>query len=257
MIERFAQLPSTLRNASKSESLAGVPTLLAHPDWQDPAPFVFWMHGRTVHKELDPGRYLRWLRTGIATCAIDLPGHGERYEVDYHHPRRTLDLLRQALGEIDEVIDALPDVFDRSRMAIGGMSAGGMVTLRRLCDPHDFVCATVEATTGNLQDLYHPDHERNARWPVDHPPDAIAPPDPRRHLEGFRPIPLLALHTVTDEVVPWPVQKVFLDDLRQIDPHVEVHTFESTGAPDEHAGFGRFANDAKNLQVEFLERHLR
>jgi len=34
------------------------------------------MHGRTANKELDPGRYLRLIRAGIAVCAIDLPGHG-------------------------------------------------------------------------------------------------------------------------------------------------------------------------------------
>jgi hypothetical protein len=33
-------------------------------------------------------------------------------------------------------------------------------------------------------------------------------------------------------------------------------TWPSTGAPHEHLGFGRVANDAKNLQTAFFKRHL-
>jgi len=78
-IERFSRLPSSLASRAKSVRFGDVPALLAHPDWETPAPVVLWMHGRTVSKELDPGRYLRWVRAGIAACAVDLPGHGERF----------------------------------------------------------------------------------------------------------------------------------------------------------------------------------
>lgn len=247
--------------------------MLAHPDWERPAPTVIWLHGRTVNKELDPGRYLRWVRAGIAACAIDLPGHGERFDASLQSPDRSLDLLRLAIAEIDAVVAALgaPEyhgVFSSARLALGGMSAGGMVTLRRLCDPHPFIAAAVEATTGWLAGLYLPEvggeGVTRASWAVRHPPGRIAELDASVHLTGWRPIPLLALHTEGDSIVPIAGQRRFLDLLREryaeagADPGlVDLRAFRDTGAPQEHAGFGRFGNDAKNAQVEFLIRTLR
>lgn len=268
MIERFARFPAALASQARSAHLGrpGVPALLAHPDWSRPAPVVIWMHGRTVNKELDAGRYLRWIRAGIAACAVDLPGHGERLVEELQSPARTLEVLSQMVAEIDAVIEALADpawagAFDLDRMAIGGMSAGGMAALRRLCDPHPFVCASVEGTTGNLSALYHPDADRP--WPVTHPPERIAPLDPLQHLSGWRPIPLLALHSEADRVVPIAGARGFIDGLRAryaaagADPSlVELMTWPTTGAPEEHAGFGRVSNDAKNAQTEFFRRHL-
>lgn len=254
------------------------PALLAHPDWERPAPMVFWMHGRTVNKELDPGRYLRWLRAGIATCAVDLPGHGERTDPVMQTPRRTLDVLAQMRAEIDGILAALegPEykgVFDTTRLAIGGMSAGGMIALRRLCNPHPFRCAAVECTTGWLGGLYFPQTDAagnqgssgriNPRWLVEHDPQIVRQLDAMEHLADFRPIPLLALHTRADEVVPFSTMERFLSQLREhyVQQHarpelVQLHAFDRTGAPQEHAGFGRFSNDAKNIQTAFLSREL-
>ena len=267
MDDRFTKLPRSLADQAKNVTIgpSEIPMLLAHPDWATPSPVVLWMHGRTAHKELDPGRYLRWLRAGIATCAVDLPGHGQRTNVDYHHPERTLDMLEQMVGEIDHIVEHLSDpgfegVFDLDRIAIGGMSAGGMATLRRLCDQHPFTCAAVEGTTGNLHGLYF-DSERP--WATAHEPERVRELDPIQHLETFRPIPLLALHSESDEMVPIDTQRKFIDELRLhytqagADPaSIEFITWPETGAPSEHVGFGRFANDAKNIQTDFLSRHL-
>ena len=152
-------------------------------------------------------------------------------------------------------------VFDMAQIAIGGMSAGGMVTLWRLCQDHRFVGAMVEGTTGNLKELYFPSAGSFGRpWPTDHDPAEVAKVDPMEHLDGFRPIPLLALHNEGDEMVPIGGQRVFLDRLRAhyqsqgADADlIELHTFVDSGAPAEHAGFGRYANDAKNLQLAFLK----
>ncbi len=274
MDDRFKRFPAHLAERTRIVRLGpddSIPALLAHPDWRTPSPTVIWLHGRTVNKELDPGRYLRWIRAGIAACAIDLPGHGERADAAMQEPGRTLDVLEQAQGEIDQVIESLADpeygaagggLFDLDRLAIGGMSAGGMATLGRLCDPHPFLCATVEATTGNLAGLYAGTADRP--WPVSHPPERVAALDPMQHLASFRPIPLQALHTEADAVVPIAVQRTFLDHLRAhyaargADPDlIELVTWPETGAPMEHNGFGRHANDAKNAQLEFLRRHLR
>ena len=85
----FDQLPSSVLALARRVRLPGnVPALLVHPHLDRtsgtvtrPAPVLVWMHGRTVAKELDPGRYLRLARAGIASCALDLPGHGERAEM--------------------------------------------------------------------------------------------------------------------------------------------------------------------------------
>jgi fermentation-respiration switch protein FrsA (DUF1100 family) len=87
--------------------------------------------------------------------------------------------------------------------------------------------------------------------------DAIA------HLEGWRPIPLLALHSEKDAVVPVPGMRAFIARLQEryqslgADPNaVQFVTWPETGAPLEHLGFGRVSNDTKNLQTTFFQEHL-
>jgi dienelactone hydrolase len=283
-IDRFNQLPTSLAAHARTLRLAtpsspaplGVPALLIHPNFIDPAPTVLWMHGRTAHKALDPGRFARWLKLGIAAVSIDLPHHGDRASAsaiasadDAH---TTLPIMRQALGELDHILEALADpilqnVFDLDRLAIGGMSLGGMITLRHLCTwnnspPHPFRAAAIECTTGDLKSLYDPATGTHP-WGISYPPDIIHPLDPAQHLVGFTPLPLLALHSEADRIVPWPVQERFLQSLK--DHYVrrgarleliETVTWPNTGAPEEHSGFGRVSNDAKNIQAEFLARHL-
>ncbi len=268
MIERFAQFPRALAERARVTRFGDVPVLLAHPDWDSAVPTILWLHGRTVSKELDPGRYLRWLRAGMAACAIDLPGHGERTVAAMQEPTGTMDVLTQAVGEIDGIVEHLADrewggVFDLDRLAIGGMSAGGMVTLRRLCDPHPFACASVEGTTGWLEGLYFPADGHTRAGVARHAREKVLAVDTSSHLSTFRPIPLLALHSEADEAVPWGVQQQFLTRLREhytrvgADPSlVEAKTWLTTGAPQEHSGFGRVANEAKIVQVDFFANRL-
>ena len=77
-------------------------------------------------------------------------------------------------------------------------------------------------------------------------------------------MPLLAMHIKADEVVPFATMERFLDALRArhrdegaSESMIELATWDSTGSPQEHAGFGRHSNDAKNLQTAFLAKHLR
>jgi alpha-beta hydrolase superfamily lysophospholipase len=273
MADAALQLPSALARQTRYVRLAGVPALLAHPDWAAPAPTLIWLHGRTVQKELDNGRYLRLIRAGIAVCALDLPGHGERLDPAMHQPTRTLDVVAQAVGEIDGVVGALGDpplggCFDPARLALGGMSAGGMVTLRRLCDPHPFVAAAVEGTAGDLAGLYlGPDRDEGGHQAGEpgrvrlprHAPERVAALDALPRVGSWRPIPLLALHSEADRLVPVGCIRGFIDALRVEYARrgadggmVRLHTWPQTGAPEEHNGFGRVAGEAKALQVEFL-----
>jgi dipeptidyl aminopeptidase/acylaminoacyl peptidase len=269
--DRFNQFPAALAAQARAARLgtSGVPAMLAHPDWQQPAPAAIWLHGRTAYKEMDPGRYLRWIRAGVAACAIDLPGHGERGEGQdrMHGPERTLDVLEQAALRDPQWHGA----FDASRLAIGGMSAGGMATLRRLCDPHDFRCAAVEGTTGDLGALYFsagtatdPAEPGSVPRTALHDPARVARLDPLQHLNGWRPIPLLVLHSEKDRMIPFAGMRGFVEKLREhyrrqgADPAmIDLITWPETGAPEEHVGFGRFSNDAKNAQTAFLAKHLK
>lgn len=273
MDPRFAQLPASLRAHAKAVNLGGVPALLAHPDpkWAEPghiatpAPVMVWMHGRTVTKELDPGRYLRWVRAGIAACALDLPGHGERPGESLHGSDRTLEVVEQMAGEIDGVMAALADrggMFDVSRAGIGGMSAGGMATVIRLCTPHRFVVAAVESTAGNFEAMEHfgAFFTSGGRDPAGARARRLSPIG---HVDAWRPIPLLALHSEADEWVPVSAIRSFTDRLSEryaaagADPElVRLHTWPKTGAPSEHAGFGRVATEAKDLQTQWLTRWL-
>lgn len=263
------RLARALDERTKRKTLADtIPALVAHPDWDRPAPLVLWMHGRTSRKEIDSGRYLRLIRAGIAVCAIDLPGHGDRFDRALQDAAGTVDLLTAAQPEVDVAIESLlhgphASMFDGSRLGIGGISAGGMVTLRRLCEPHNFACAAVEATTGWLEGLYFPEDAAQQRWPVDHAREAVEAIDPMRHLDGFEPLPLLAMHSEKDELVPFAGQARFIERLRE---HyeargadvgmIELMTWPQTGAPMEHLGFGRHAHEAKNIQVDFFTKHL-
>ncbi len=271
----FPAFPQFLAERAKRVTLGdGVPAMLAHPDWDRPAPVVLWMHGRTASKELDPGRYLRWLRAGVAACAVDLPGHGERPGPRLHDPARTLDVMARMLGEIGGVTAALREahgpIFDTQRLGIGGMSMGGMVALRALCEPHPpgmpWRCAAVEGCAGWLAGMYFPREHGlpTPPWPVDHPRERVRELDPCEHLDGMTPLPLLDLHSEADAMVPFEPQRRFIERLRAhyasrgADPGmVRLVTWERTGAPQEHIGFGRFSNDAKNLQTEFLTEHLK
>ncbi len=276
MEERFARLPQALEERTLRTRLAqhdtpfddaGVPALLAHPEpgWSEPdaspepTPVVVWMHGRTVSKEMDPGRYLRWARNGLATCSIDLPYHGERADEEKQTSEWTLKLATQCVREIDHIIDALREprfngAFDTERMAIGGMSAGGMVTLIRLCRPHRFRCATVEGSAGNFRPM------RGHAFYVKELAERLNPID---NLGTWRPIPFLALHSEADAIVPFEAMRSFVMELKRryaqagaTRTPAELVSWPHTGAPEEHIGFGRFANEAKTAQLEFLKEHL-
>ncbi len=261
----LTKLPASLAAKTRHATLAGVPAMIVHPDWTSPAPVLVWMHGRTAFKELDNGRYLRLLRKGIASIALDLPGHGERAEPGADSASESVRVVTQMVNEIDpalaEAQKQYDGLFDASRMAIGGMSAGGMATLRRLCDDHPFCCAHVEGTTGLLNELYNPTDGLRRASVARHDPGAVSKIDASAHLAGFRAIPLQVLHTIGDKVVPFELQERFVGLLgdhyeqqavsRSI---IELVTYENTGAPEEHGGFGKFGNDAKNTMTDFLVR---
>jgi fermentation-respiration switch protein FrsA (DUF1100 family) len=78
-------------------------------------------------------------------------------------------------------------------------------------------------------------------------------------LEGWREIPVQAIHARHDEWVPFARQQRFIDALksRYHDPSlIDFVTYERTSAPYEHIGFGKMSTDAKDRQRDFLRRWL-
>ena len=248
----FGQRHSALQRTAQIVRLGNdVPAMLVRPEEAEgPLPLLIWMHGRTADKELDSGRYLRLMRNGIASCSLDLPGHGERLDEALHEPAAVLPVIEQMVEELDDIVAHLRTLgdFDPDRIAIGGISAGGMAALIRCCRDHPFSALTVEATTGNLQDrasAIFANQERLERL------------DPITHLANWREVPVLAVHNQLDEWIDVTGQRTFIDTLRKryADPNnVVFHVYEEpTGAPFEHAGFGRFSADSKIRQLTFLQ----
>ena len=251
----FGTLHSELRENARQIRLGkDVPALVVVPEaGAAPAPMLVWMHGRTADKALDSGRFLRLLRRGIGSCSLDLPGHGERFDEALQEPAAVLPIVEQMVQELDGVLADLIQIegINPERIAIGGISAGGMASLIRCCSEHPFAAICVEATTGNLA-------YRASSILAD--PTRVARLDPIHHLEHWRPVPLLALHNLLDEWVDVDGQRFFIDALRgrYTDQElIDFHVYERpTGAPHEHSGFGQFSGDAKDRQVAFLARHL-
>ncbi|MDP6602174.1 MAG: hypothetical protein QGH76_07750, partial [Phycisphaerales bacterium] len=96
-------LPSRLRERARHCRLGGVPALLIEQD-DRPRPFLLWMHGRTADKETDPGRYLRCIRSGFNVCALDLPGHGERFDAELQTPEAAMTVITTMAEELDGVL---------------------------------------------------------------------------------------------------------------------------------------------------------
>jgi predicted esterase len=251
---RFDTLPSRLQECAVETDIAGVPCLLVRKD-ETPRPFLFWMHGRTADKELDPGRYLRCVRRGINVCAVDLPGHGSRFDAQLQERDRLLDVILQMASEIDSVLDGVSQFggFDLRRMAIGGMSAGGMIAITRMLQPHKFSAAILESTGGAWEHLLSTPFCEY----VDK--DAFEKVNPMNHLDGWRDIPIIAFHSRQDAWVPFKAESDFIEAIRMQSSNpeeIELVAFDHTGAPDEHIGFGRESTFVKEVQVDFLARYL-
>jgi alpha-beta hydrolase superfamily lysophospholipase len=256
-MSRLDAFPRSLRARTTLLKLGDAPALVTLPE-ATPVPLLLWLHGRTADKEIDGARYLRLLRAGIATCAFDLPGHGERTDLSLQAPSSLPELLEQTVGEIDGILAALraSRFGDRIRwdaLALGGMSAGGMAALRRLCDDHPFRCAAVESTAGDFEAASGGKAARDRMIVA-----ALRGLDPVQHLDRWRPIPFLALHSEADQVVPVAGITSFVRALRDryaargSDAPVTLHTWPETGAPREHAGFGKRSGEARALLIEFL-----
>ncbi|MBT8486675.1 MAG: hypothetical protein KJO43_13935, partial [Phycisphaerae bacterium] len=101
------------------------------------------------------------------------------------------------------------------------------------------------------------EHQRHREMFEGRDDASVAAADPIRNLAGWREIPVQAIHTRADAWVGFDGQAAFVAALRaryEQPDHVDFVIYEETGAPFEHAGFGRMAADAKNRQRDFFRR---
>ena len=229
-----------------------VPAVVMRPDdrGDDPLPFLLWFPGRTATKELDSGRYLRLVRKGVACVGIDLPGHGERFDHSLQEGAKTIEVVLAAAREIDAILSDLAAVggLDMTRCAIGGMSAGGMVAMVRGCTAHPFCGMLLESTTGDWE---------SQRQRAMYQQELVDAFNPITHLNAWRDIPVLAIHSELDAWVPIDGQRRFLEALRarsMAPERIAMHAYGETGAPHEHMGFGRMASDAKDRGSAFVAK---
>ena len=93
-----------------------------------------------------------------------------------------------------------------------------------------------------------------------YPQELIDSLDPIKHLDHRRAIPMLALHSEKDEWVPVSAIRDFFGALRPMSEaagvELTLRTWPETGAPYEHAGFGKVAAQAKDEQLAFFQRNL-
>ena len=247
------QLPSAVRERAILTNLGPAPALVVLPEPTEcPPPVLLWLHGRQANKEIDPGRALRLLRSGIGFIGVDLPGHGERSVEAYQTVEGTLRTILEMSQELDEIHSAILGSLsvDPDRIAIGGMSAGGMAAAHRLVSPHPYRALLMEASTGNWAAQAH----RPMFQPLT--PEALRKEDPIARLATWRPIPVFAQHSQMDEWIRFEGQCAFLDALRERNGEqaVELQAYEQTGAPKEHIGFGKFGAQAKERCRDFLLR---
>ncbi len=249
----LGQLPSAVRERAMMTTLGPAPALVVLPESAShPPPVLLWLHGRQANKEIDPGRALRLLRAGIGFIGVDLPGHGERFVASYQTVEGTLQTILEMSQELDKVHAAMVEDLpvDPERIAIGGMSAGGMAAAHRLVTPHPYRALLMEASTGNWAAQAH----RPMFQPLT--PEALQAQDPMARLGTWTPIPVLAQHNRLDEWIRFEGQCDFLNALRECnaDQPVELQAYDQTGAPKEHIGFGKYGAQAKDLCRDFLLR---
>jgi len=188
-------------------------------------------------------------------CAVDLPGHGARFDESLQTSDRILEVVLQMAHEIESVLSGLSNFegFDMNAAALGGMSAGGLVAILHMLREHPFRAAVLEATGGSWEPL------RNLPMCKTLSDEEFDTLNPINRLDGWRDIPVVAFHSRQDAWMPFRAESDFIDAIKKrssFPEDIELVAFDHTGAPEEHMGFGRETAFVKEVQVDFLAKHI-
>ncbi len=222
-------------------------------------PLFVWIHG---------GGWTRGSRKGVNPLVLRLAGEGyATASIDYRlgglasHPKQIHDCkgavrwLRAHAGEYG---------YDASRVAVGGGSAGGHLSLLLgLSSGVEALEGTVGGNTGvssgveAIVDLYGPGdfllfRKSSARFARRAPEDLLRAATPLAYLTADDP-PVLILHGDRDPVVPLSQSREVHRRYREAGLTSTLHVLEGAG----HGG-KQFSDDERFLLVKsFLDRHLR
>lgn len=173
-----------------------VPAILLMPSKTDrPAPAALLLHGFNLRKEhMVSAVGGELLSKGIASLAVDLPLHGERFTGILKPPRSPFEMMhrwRAAQQECRAALELLashPDL-DGSRLSIMGYSLGAFLGLKVAADLPE-LRALVLAAGGDIPDYV----------PFAAMIRTLA--DPIRWVRNLRGRPLLMMHGRQDTIVP-------------------------------------------------------
>jgi fermentation-respiration switch protein FrsA (DUF1100 family) len=133
-----------------------VPAILLLPTTRQPTPAVLLLHGYSSRKErMSEAIGMSLLRRGIASLAIDLPLHGERYgeveSLSYRNPFELVQRWRLAIMEARLGLRFLAEhpAIDGARLALVGYSLGSFLGVI-VAAQEPLVRAVVLAAGGDL-----------------------------------------------------------------------------------------------------------
>lgn len=191
--------------------------LLAPPKADRPAPAALLLHGFNLRKEhMVSAIGGELLSRGIASLALDLPLHGERFVGALKPPRSPLEMLhrwRAAQQECRLALESLashPDL-DRWKLSIVGYSLGAFLGLKVAADLSE-LRALVLAAGGDIPDYV----------PFATMIRTLA--DPIRWVRNLRGRPLLMMHGRQDTIMPQELAERLFD---AAEPPKQIFWFDS------------------------------
>jgi fermentation-respiration switch protein FrsA (DUF1100 family) len=173
-----------------------LPSILLMPDSGTPVPAALLLHGFTLDKErmsASAGQAL--FELGVASLALDLPLHGERFQkLDSSMMRSPFELMRRWRAALDEAALALRflaqhrDV-DPDRLSLVGYSLGAYLGLK-VAATNDSIKSVILAAAGDLPDYV----------PFANVARMLA--DPVKLVRRLGGRPLLMVHGRWDQTIP-------------------------------------------------------
>ena len=183
--------------------LGAAPALIARPSAARlPLPTVLWFHGFTAGKATHRPELTMLAEAGFLAVGLDAAGHGERRPADFdalfggtddENEQTFYSLVAETVVEVPGIFDLLcaEGVADEARLAVAGVSMGGMITYgATAADPR------IRAAVALLA---------SPEWPH--------PASPHQEIDRFFPTALLSITAGRDETVPAAAARAFHTDL--------------------------------------------
>lgn len=242
----------------KHDRLANIPYLTVVDDTliQDKLPTVFVYHGWQNSKEEQLIDAYEIAKKGYRVIVPDVTGHGERQETQITE-QDFFDIVIQTVQELPQLVDYLNEqqLIDLNRIAVTGMSMGGIITCAALTQYDWIKTAAILMGSPQLVNFSHylidkANAEQLATLPdmlLTQLTEQLTKYDLSQHLEMISHKALFFWHDRLDRVVPYHLTAEFI---QKVNSQIDI-TFNKT------AGRGhRVKQDIKIQVADFLSQHL-